>query len=92
MDTLAFLGDLAPAFAVRGCQVKILTEPSQFYKELCTRAQHSKARISMAALYLGMFCLYIIYRNFAYVHRFDFIEAGERFGVLQSAKNGKIVQ
>lgn len=53
MDTLAFLGDLAPAFAVRGCQVKILTEPSQFYKELCTRARHSKVRISMAALYLG---------------------------------------
>ena len=53
MDTLAFLGDLAPAFAVRGCQVKILTEPSQFYKELCTRARHSKFRISMAALYLG---------------------------------------
>ena len=54
MDTLAFLGDLAPAFAVRGCQVKILTEPSQFYKELCTQARHSKVRISMAALYLGM--------------------------------------
>ena len=53
MDTLAFLGDLTPAFAVRGCQVKILTEPSQFYKELCTQARHSKVRISMAALYLG---------------------------------------
>ena len=77
MDTLAFLGDLAPAFAVRGCQVKILTEPSQFYKELCTRAQHSKVRISMAALYLGIYTLHI-----ESLHMYtDFIEAGERFGV-----------
>ena len=91
MDTLAFLGDLAPAFAVRGCQVKILTEPSQFYKELCTRAQHSKVRISMAALYLG---IYYTYRNFAYnVHRFYSRSRGKICGcTTQSAKNGKIVQ
>ena len=55
MDTLAFLGDLTPAFAVRGCQVKVLSEPSEFYNELCTRARLSKRRICMAALYLGTF-------------------------------------
>ena len=82
MDTLAFLGDLAPAFAVRGCQVKILTEPSQFYKELCTRAQHSKVRISMAALYLGIYIVYIIHIEILHIMYTDFIlEAGERFVV-----------
>ena len=53
MDTLAFLGDLAPAFAVRGCQVKVLSEPTDFFNELCTRSRNSKVRICMAALYLG---------------------------------------
>eukprot|EP00093_Oithona_nana_P000709 00709.XXX_2912_1829_1 [CDS] Oithona nana genome sequencing. len=53
MDTLAFLGECAPAFAVRGCQVKVLTDPQQFYSQLCNRAANSKERIVMSALYLG---------------------------------------
>lgn len=54
MDSnLAFLRDFAPAFAVRGCQVKVLNEPSEFYSELCLRAQNSRERIAIAALYLG---------------------------------------
>ena len=53
MDTLAFLGDFAPAFAVRGCQVKVLIEPSDFFHQLCQRAERSQERIAMAALYLG---------------------------------------
>ena len=53
MDTLAFLGDFAPAFAVRGCQVKVLIEPSDFFHQLCQRAESSQERIAMAALYLG---------------------------------------
>ena len=53
METLAFLGHLAPAFAVRGCQVKVLTEPKDFFQELCQRAEKSQERIAMAALYLG---------------------------------------
>ena len=54
MDTLAFLGECAPAFAVRGCQVKVLTDPQQFYSQLCQRAANSKERIVMSALYLGL--------------------------------------
>ena len=53
MDTLAFLGECAPAFAVRGCQVKVLTDPKQFYSELCNRSSGAKHRIVMSALYLG---------------------------------------
>ena len=53
METLAFLADSAPGFAVRGCQVKVLTEPSDFFQELCQRAEKSQERIAMAALYLG---------------------------------------
>lgn len=53
MDTLAFLGEAAPAFPVRGCQVRVLTEPSDFFEQLCTRAAASTSRIAMAALYLG---------------------------------------
>ena len=53
METLSFLGDSAPGFAVRGCQVKVLTEPSDFFQELCQRAEKSQERIAMAALYLG---------------------------------------
>ena len=53
MDTLAFLGDFAPGFAVKGCQVKVLTEPSDFFQELCQRSEKAQDRIAMAALYLG---------------------------------------
>ena len=59
MDTLAFLGECAPAFAVRGCQVKVLTDPQQFYSQLCNRAANSKERIVMSALYLGFFKVHI---------------------------------
>ena len=53
MDTLAFLSDLAPGFGVRGCQVKVLSEPSDFFSQLCWRAERSRERIAIAALYLG---------------------------------------
>jgi hypothetical protein len=45
MDSLGFLAKDAPGFAVRGSQVKILTQPSQFYDELCNRAANSQKRI-----------------------------------------------
>ena len=53
METLSFLGDMAPGFAVKGSQVKVLIEPSEFFQELCQRSENSRKRIAMAALYLG---------------------------------------
>ena len=53
MNTLSFLAQEAPGFAVRGSQVRIITEPSIFYLELCKRASSAKRRITLAALYLG---------------------------------------
>ena len=47
MDSLSFLAKDAPGFAVRGSQVKILTQPSQFYDELCKRAALANNRIVM---------------------------------------------
>lgn len=53
LGSLAFLAREAPGFAVKGSQVKILTEPTQFYNELCRRAAASQKRIVLASLYLG---------------------------------------
>lgn len=54
METLtSVLGQTSPAFAVKGSQVKVLSEPSEFYQELCQRAERSRQRIAIAALYLG---------------------------------------
>ncbi len=53
MDTLSFLGDMAPGFPINGQKVKVLQKPEQFYQELCTRATESRKRIVISALYLG---------------------------------------
>ena len=54
MENFAFLGDMAPGFAIRGCQVKVLTEPNQFFQELCQKSEKAQKRIAIAALYLGI--------------------------------------
>ena len=43
----------APGFAVNGDKVRVITEPSEFYEELCRRAKTAKKRIVLASLYLG---------------------------------------
>jgi CDP-diacylglycerol--glycerol-3-phosphate 3-phosphatidyltransferase len=50
---LSFLVQEAPGFALRGSQVKVITDPSAFYGELLKRASSAKERIAMSALYLG---------------------------------------
>lgn len=52
-DLTSVLSETSPAFAVKGSQVKVLSEPSEFYQELCQRAERSRQRIAIAALYLG---------------------------------------
>lgn len=53
MDTLSFLGPEAPGFGLKGSQIKVLTEPSEFFHELCSGASNASKRIVVAALYLG---------------------------------------
>lgn len=53
MNSLAFLVHEAPCFALRGCKVKVITEPSTFFAELCCRAAAAEKRITLSTLYLG---------------------------------------
>lgn len=51
MESLSFLGKSGAGFAVHGSQVKILTQPSQFYEELCKRAASAQNRIVMVFIF-----------------------------------------
>ncbi len=42
-----------PGFGVSASQVKVLTEPSQYYDKLVSLVQGAERRISIASLYLG---------------------------------------
>ena len=53
MENLAFLSKEVPGFAVKGENVKVLTEPSQFHNELCSLAASAKQRTVLATLYVG---------------------------------------
>jgi len=45
MESLSFLAKSCAGFGVHGSQVKVLTQPSEFYEELCQRAASSQKRI-----------------------------------------------
>ena len=53
MENLAFLSKEVPGFAVKGANVNVMTEPSQFYNELCALAASAKQRTVLATLYVG---------------------------------------
>ena len=53
MKNLAFLAQEVPGFAVKGENIVVLTEPNEYYKELCRLASNVKQRSIFAALYLG---------------------------------------
>ena len=53
MENLAFLAKEVPGFAVKGKNVEVITEPSDFHAELCTKAENVKERAVFATLYLG---------------------------------------
>jgi len=53
MENVAFLAKEVPGFAVKGENIVVLSEPSEYHNELCTRAGNAKKRAIFAALYLG---------------------------------------
>ena len=53
METVSFLAKEAPGFAVKGENVVVLTEPTEYHKELCARASNVRRRAIFASLYLG---------------------------------------
>ena len=52
-ERFSYVCDEAPGFAVNGDKVKVITEPTDFYEELCQRAKTAKKRVVLASLYLG---------------------------------------
>ncbi|XP_076461588.1 CDP-diacylglycerol--glycerol-3-phosphate 3-phosphatidyltransferase, mitochondrial-like [Babylonia areolata] len=49
----AWMGHYGPCFPLRGEQISVLTEPTQFYEVLKVKAKKAKKRITLASLYLG---------------------------------------
>lgn len=54
LDNLSFLLECAPCFSVNGKNIRIISEPKDFYETLLNRASSAKKRISLASLYLGV--------------------------------------
>ncbi|XP_041364721.1 CDP-diacylglycerol--glycerol-3-phosphate 3-phosphatidyltransferase, mitochondrial-like [Gigantopelta aegis] len=49
----SWIGKSSPCFQVKGEQVLVLTEPTQFYEILKLKTRKAKERITFASLYLG---------------------------------------
>lgn len=49
----AWLANYGPCFPIRGDQVLVLTEPTQFYEVLKVKSKKAMKRITFASLYLG---------------------------------------
>jgi CDP-diacylglycerol---glycerol-3-phosphate 3-phosphatidyltransferase len=54
LDNLNFLLECAPCFALNGKDIRIISEPKDFYETLLQRAASAKKRICLASLYLGV--------------------------------------
>lgn len=54
LDNLNFLLEWAPCFSVNGKNIKIISEPKEFYQSLLQHASSAQKRISLASLYLGV--------------------------------------
>ncbi|KAL1451572.1 hypothetical protein WDU94_005933 [Cyamophila willieti] len=48
-----FVSKLAPVFPARSDQIKLLSQPNEFYSELLSRIQNAKTRIVLTSLYMG---------------------------------------
>uniref|UniRef100_A0A8D9ACU7 CDP-diacylglycerol--glycerol-3-phosphate 3-phosphatidyltransferase n=1 Tax=Cacopsylla melanoneura TaxID=428564 RepID=A0A8D9ACU7_9HEMI len=48
-----FVSKLAPVFPARSDQIKLLSQPNEFYSELLGRIQNAKTRIVLTSLYMG---------------------------------------
>lgn len=54
VDNLSFLFDVAPCFPVNAKNIRIISEPKDFYESVLNNVIDAKYRISMASLYLGI--------------------------------------
>lgn len=54
LDNFNFLFETAPCFSVSGNNVRIISEPKDFYETLLHHAGAAKKRISLSSLYLGI--------------------------------------
>eukprot|EP00088_Acartia_fossae_P038693 TRINITY_DN4013_c0_g1_i10.p1 TRINITY_DN4013_c0_g1~~TRINITY_DN4013_c0_g1_i10.p1 ORF type:complete len:470 (+),score=63.70 TRINITY_DN4013_c0_g1_i10:43-1452(+) len=53
MDRFKWMTKELPGFGVNGSQIRVISQPADFYQELLTRSGSSSKRIVMASLYLG---------------------------------------
>lgn len=54
LDNFNFLFECAPCFVVNAKNVRIISEPTDFYTSILNHASTAKSRISLASLYLGI--------------------------------------
>lgn len=54
LDNFNFLFECAPCFFLNARNVKIISEPKEFYNTILSHATNAKTRISLASLYLGV--------------------------------------
>lgn len=54
VENLSFLFEVAPCFPVSARNIRIISEPKDFYESILQNAIAAKYRISMASLYLGI--------------------------------------
>lgn len=54
LDSCSFLFDMAPCFPVNSKNIRIISEPTDFYNSILSNASTAKKRISFASLYLGI--------------------------------------
>ncbi|XP_046352189.2 CDP-diacylglycerol--glycerol-3-phosphate 3-phosphatidyltransferase, mitochondrial-like isoform X1 [Haliotis rufescens] len=52
-DYFGWMGKFTPCYRVKGDQVLVITEPTQFYEVLKIKARKARKRITIASLYLG---------------------------------------
>ncbi|XP_046579098.1 CDP-diacylglycerol--glycerol-3-phosphate 3-phosphatidyltransferase, mitochondrial-like isoform X1 [Haliotis rubra] len=52
-DYFGWIGKFTPCYRVKGDQVLVITEPTQFYEVLKIKARKATSRITIASLYLG---------------------------------------
>lgn len=54
LENFSFLFDMSPCFPVNSKNIRIISEPSDFYDSILRNASAAKYRISFASLYLGI--------------------------------------
>lgn len=54
IENFSFLFDVAPCFRLNSKNIRIINDPSEFYRSILSNASSAKHRISLASLYLGI--------------------------------------